>query len=258
MNDVTFVGLKSQKDVISEKVAAAIQKGDVIDVDQDSGCEEEDILNDDEVNSSYNKQTIYEHAGEKSSQSSSNNDDRSLTKKEREMLEECEGYEGSSTSQSSSNNDERSLTKKEREMLEECEGSEGSSIESEQDEQESSREGMEEEEEVEDANSEARVSSSMLFQLYQTEATEMESTCPRCDKTIERQESSMICNECNRNYHNHCLENEFNICKLDFFDDECFVCPFCKQLKGCTSSSDSDDSEYVDCEDEDDNEAESS
>ena len=227
MNDVTFVGLKSQKDVISEKVAAAIQKGDVIDVDQDSGCEEEDILNDDEVNSSYNKQTIYEHAGEKSSQSSSNNDERSLTKKEREMLEECEG-------------------------------SEGSSIESEQDEQESSREGMEEEEEVEDANSEARVSSSMLFQLYQTEATEMESTCPRCDRIIERQESSMICNECNRNYHNHCLENEFNICKSDFFDDECFVCPFCKQLKGCTSSSDSDDSEYVDCEDEDDNEAESS
>lgn len=217
-DDVTFVGLKTQQDLISERVQAAEKNGDVIDVDDDEE-QQQDHTKDDEANSC-NKKRSNERVGESSSDSNSSDDQR------------------------------RSPTEEEKAMLK-CEDS---STENEY-EHESAQEGIDNKE-VD--NEKADVMSHRLMQLYESEAKEAELTCPQCDKRIQGQDDSMICTVCPRVYHNECLENEFNIVASDIMENEneTFVCPKCKKLHGGKRSG-SDDSDYVDDDDDDEDEAES-
>ena len=86
-NEVTFVGLKSQQDLISERVQAADKNGDIINVDVDD--DGQDHTKDDEANSCIKKRS-HEHVGESSSDSNSSDDQRiSPTEEEKAMLK-CE------------------------------------------------------------------------------------------------------------------------------------------------------------------------
>lgn len=232
MTDISFVGVKSQQDVISERVKSAIAKGDVINIDGDDRGEEEhmqkdkeEILNDNEASTLDNRQRVDEDAGEQSSQRSNSNQ-----------------------------NEERSLNDIEKEMIKECEALDASSMESEQDEQDT-REGTEEEkvqdEDGSERNERASQISSWLTQLYKHEAEKTmgtECTCPCCDKTLEKKQENLVCFKCSRVYHAFCLEKDFNLFASDMMYDEEFVCPYCKKLKD--DRCDSEDSEYVDVDNE--------
>ena len=216
-DDVTFVGLKTQHDLISERVQAANKNGDIIDVDDDEE-QQQDHTKDDEANK---KKKNDEHVGESSSDSNSSDDQR------------------------------RSPTEDEKAMLK-CEESCTDEYE-----HESAQEGIDNEEVDNEKAEKADVMSHRLLQLYESEAKEAEHTCPQCDKRIQGQDDSMTCTVCPRVYHNECLENEFNIVASDIMDNETFVCPMCKNLHGGKRSR-SDDSDYVDDEDEAESEGESS